>query len=101
MDQDSPIGLTRRQTLHRALGAAAGVAIVWVAGRGSALAATSKLAKSAVKYVDAGNVEGRDCDDCSQFVVGKTAKDIGTCKIVEGDINPNGHCIAFSPKPKS
>jgi hypothetical protein len=21
------------------------------------------------------------------------------CKIVEGEINPHGHCIAFKPKP--
>ena len=34
------------------------------------------------------------------FIAGKTAKDLGTCKIVEGKINPHGHCIAFSPKPK-
>jgi hypothetical protein len=51
--------------------------------------------------VDAGKVEGKDCDDCSQFVPGKTARDLGTCKIVEGEINPHGHCIAFTPKPKS
>ena len=38
--------------------------------------------------------------DCAQVVPGKTAKDNGTCKIVEGTINPHGHCIAFTPKPK-
>jgi len=46
------------------------------------------------------NVPDKDCDDCSQFVPGKTVKDTGTCKLVEGDINPHGHCLAFTPKPE-
>jgi High potential iron-sulfur protein len=70
------------------------------ATRASARAAQAKLAKSAVQYVDAGKDEGKDCDDCAQFVPGKSATDNGTCKIVEGVINPHGHCIAFTPKPK-
>ena len=75
------------------------MALAGVAGSGAG-AAETKLAKSAVQYVDAGKVEGKDCDDCIQFVSGKTAKDSGSCKIVEGVINPHGHFIAFSPKPK-
>jgi hypothetical protein len=63
--------------------------------------ADGKLAKSAVQYVDAGNVPHMDCDDCIQFLPGKAAKDKGLCKIVEGEISPHGHCLAFSPKPKS
>jgi hypothetical protein len=100
MDQVQIDDVSRRKAIQRGLGAIAVVAIVWV-GRGSALAAPTKLAKTAVQYVDQGNVEGKDCDDCSQFVAGRTPKDPASCKIVEGDINPHGHCIAFSPKPKS
>jgi hypothetical protein len=100
MNRDSNHEPSRRQALHRSLGTIAGIAIVSVAGR-SALAAPAKLAKSAVQYVDAGQDEGKDCDDCSQFIPGRTAKDLGTCKIVEGNINPHGHCIAFTPKPKT
>ena len=66
----------------------------------NAAPAPSKLAKSTVQYVDDGKVEGRDCDDCSQWLPGRTAKALGTCRIVEGPINPHGHCVAFSPKPK-
>ena len=90
---------SRRAALQRGLRAIAGVAIVCVAGR-NAWATPNKLAKAAVQYVDAGNVPGKDCDDCSQFVPGKDARGPGTCRIVEGDINPHGHCIAFSPRPK-
>jgi len=100
MDQVQIDDVSRRKAIQRGLGAIAAVAIVWV-GRGSAWAAPTKLAKAAVQYVDQGNVEGKDCDDCSQFVAGRTPKDPASCKIVEGDINPHGHCIAFSPKPKS
>jgi hypothetical protein len=100
MNRDQESGASRRDALQRGLGAIAGVAIVWVAGS-SALAASNKLSKAAVQYVDAGQVEGKDCDDCSQFVAGKTASDPATCKIVEGEISPHGHCIAFTPKPKT
>ena len=100
MDQVQIDDVSRRKAIQRGLGAIAAVAIVWV-GRGSAWAAPTKLAKAAVQYVDQGNVEGKDCDDCSQFVAGRTPKDPASCKIVEGDINPHGHCIAFSPKPKA
>ena len=92
-------GVSRRIALRHGLGALTGAALVGVAGT-SAWAAETKLAKSAVQYVDVGKDEGKDCDDCSQFMPGKTAKDLGTCKIVEGAINPHGHCIAFTPKPK-
>ena len=92
-------GLSRRVALQRGLGAITGAALAGVAGT-SAWGAQTKLAKSAVQYVDAGKDEGKDCDDCSQFVPGKTVKANGTCKLVEGAINPHGHCIAFTPKPK-
>ena len=99
MNQVQIDGLSRRVALQRGLGAITGAALAGVAGT-SVWAAETKLAKSAVQYVDAGKDDGKDCDDCSQFVPGKTAKVNGTCKIVEGAINPHGHCIAFTPKPK-
>ena len=99
MNQVRIDGISRRVALQRGLGTITGIALVGVAGT-SAGAGETKLAKSAVQYVNAGKDEGKDCDDCAQFVPGKTAKDNGTCKIVEGTINPHGHCIAFTPKPK-
>ena len=99
MNQVQIDGLSRRVALHRGLGAITGAALVGIAGS-SVWAAEAKLAKSAVQYVDADKDQGKDCDDCAQFVPGKTEKDNGTCKIVAGTINPHGHCIAFTPKPK-
>jgi hypothetical protein len=93
-------GFSRRVAMQRGLGAAAGVVMVWAAS-GNARAADGKLPKATVQYTDSGAPKGMDCDDCIQFIPGKTARDPATCKVVEGDISPHGHCLAFSPKPKS
>ena len=53
------------------------------------------------QYTDAGTVKDMDCDDCLQYIPGPLAGGPGSCKVVEGDINPHGHCLAFSPKPKA
>jgi hypothetical protein len=92
-------GVSRRSIVKGGVYALTGIAIASVTRTGTS-AAETKLAKAAVQYVDAGNEEGKDCDDCIQFIPGKTPKAMGTCKIVEGEINPHGHCIAFTPKPK-
>jgi hypothetical protein len=91
--------ISRRSALRTGLNATAGLLAVVVVP-GVVKAADVKLAKSTVQYVDAGNMPHIDCDDCVQFLPGKSAKDKGQCKIVEGDIDPHGHCLAFSPKPK-
>ena len=93
-------GMPRRDALRGGFGAVAAVAMVWLTPR-SVFAAYDKVSKAAVQYTDTGNVAGKDCDDCSQFLPGKSVKDLGTCKIVDGDISPHGHCLAFTPKPKS
>ena len=65
-----------------------------------AATAAQKLAKAAVKYQDAPNGK-KDCDDCLQFIPGKTATAEGSCQVVEGAINPHGYCIAWAAKPGS
>ena len=99
MDREPSPCRRRREALKLALNASAGLAVAMIAGR--ALAQPSaKLSKESVKYTDSGNAEGKDCDDCSQYLPGQSADDAATCKIVEGPISPHGHCIAFSPKPR-
>jgi hypothetical protein len=91
--------ISRRRAVRSGLVAVASVGVApWALHR--AWAGPAKLLKSAVKYVDVSADEGKDCDDCSQFVPGRTANGPGTCKLVDGEINPHGHCIAFSPKLK-
>jgi hypothetical protein len=60
--------------------------------------AAEKLQKAAVNYQDKPK-NGKDCDDCMQFIAGATPKAIGTCKVVDGAISPHGFCSAFTPKP--
>ena len=99
MDHEQPPGFSRRSVVKGGVCALTAIAIASLTTTRMA-AAETKLAKSTVQYVDAGTEEGKDCDDCIQFNPGKTPKAMGTCKIVEGEINPHGHCIAFTPKSK-
>lgn len=87
---------------RRAAARGLGAAIAWLAvAPASTRAQAGKLAKDAVKYVDKGDVPGKDCDDCVQFVAPASAKAAATCRIVDGPISPHGHCVAFTPRPKS
>ena len=97
MDDHHPARLSRRRAT---LGL--GTAIAWLALAPSrAGAQAGKLAKDAVKYVDQGDVPGKDCDDCLQYIAPASAKAAPTCRIVDGPISPHGHCVAFTPRPKS
>ena len=74
MDREPSPCRRRREALKLALNASAGLAVAMIAGR--ALAQPSaKLSKESVKYTDSGNAEGKDCDDCSQYLPGQSADD--------------------------
>jgi len=100
VDEDQHTGVSRRSLVKGGVCALAGIAVASLTGTRTS-AAETKLAKSAVQYVDIGKEEGKDCDCCIQFIPGRSPRSVGTCKIVEGEINPHGHCIAFTPKPKN
>jgi hypothetical protein len=57
------------------------------------------MSKAAAKYQETPK-DGQTCDQCLHWIPGKTPRDRGQCKVVEGDINPKGWCIVFAPKPK-
>ncbi len=97
MEDRSEHGLTRRCALRRAAVLGVGATLVWATG--APARAQGRLAKEAVKYVDRGDVPGKDCDDCLQYIAPARAQDPASCRIVEGAISPHGHCIAFTPKP--
>jgi hypothetical protein len=98
MSENQPDKVSRRALIKSSIRALAGIAIVSLTVP-KTLSAETKLTKSVVQYEDVGKQKGADCDDCVHFIPGKTANASGTCKIVEGEINPHGHCIAFTPKP--
>lgn len=82
--QDS--GTSRRGLLQAGLGlaAAAGVAV-------TARAQDEKLAQNLVQY-QAEPKDGAKCNGCVNWV------EPNACKIVSGQISPNGWCVAYAPK---
>ncbi|HEV3091771.1 MAG TPA: high-potential iron-sulfur protein [Candidatus Cybelea sp.] len=60
-----------------------------------AAADASKAPKSAMKYQDTPSGD-MQCSKCHFFVPAADAKSSASCQIVDGDISPNGYCIAFS-----
>jgi hypothetical protein len=95
MNDPKTPSLTRRQALK--LGAAA-LTLVPLLSRQST-AADAKASKQVMKYQDHPQGAQR-CDNCLQFIPGKSPKAKGQCKVVEGDIDPQGWCIAWAAKPK-
>jgi len=62
-------------------------------------AAKNDQMRATMKYKD--TPEGdKDCTNCSQWVPGKTAKDLGGCKLFPGDteVSPKGYCVAWAKK---
>lgn len=100
MDEHRQQDISRRAALRRSAALGLGTAVVWLAAA-PARAQAGKLAKEAVKYVDQGNAPGKDCDDCLQYIAPASASAAPTCRIVDGPISAHGHCVAFTPKPKS
>ena len=60
-------------------------------------AMAAKASKAAMMYQDKPHASQR-CDNCIHFAPGKTPTADGTCAVVEGNIAPQGWCIAYAPK---
>ncbi|ALQ51737.1 high-potential iron-sulfur protein [Nitrosomonas ureae] len=57
----------------------------------------SKASKESMQYRDEPN-DKEQCNNCVQFIPGKTPEAQGGCKVVEGSINPQGWCVAYTKK---
>lgn len=88
--------LSRRSLLKIGAAALTGAVMLPILGMQHASAAT-KASKQAMQYQDHPK-DGKKCVNCTQFVPGKSKDAMGTCKVVEGEISPEGWCIAFAPK---
>lgn len=53
--------------------------------------ASTKVSQSAVHYQPSPK-DGKDCDDCANFVLPSA------CKLVDGNISPKGWCSLFVKK---
>ncbi|TDK63758.1 high-potential iron-sulfur protein [Sapientia aquatica] len=96
---DSKSTPTRRQFMKIGGMAVAMIPLMLIANQSGA--ATNAAMRAAMKYQDKPNGE-KDCIACVQFVPGKTAKDLGGCKLFAGDteVSPTGYCAAWVAKPK-
>ena len=72
------------------MGVGFGAVAAYAAGSPAA-AQDQKLAKNLVQYQDKPK-DGQECDKCVNWVEPRQ------CKIVAGDINPKGWCVAYAPK---
>jgi hypothetical protein len=89
--------MPRRRFLLIAGAALASVPVASVSGRADA--ATNTAMRASFKYRN--KPEGdMSCTNCSHFVPGGSAKDLGGCKIMQGDteISPQGYCIAWTKR---
>ena len=84
----------RRRMLERTLGLVAGGWMLRLAV-GAGDAAGAKSTKDALLYQDHPH-DGNRCSDCKFFTAGGNDGAIGTCAIVDGAIDRNGWCMAFS-----
>ncbi len=96
---DNKTSSQRRQFMK--LGSMALSAIPLLAIVGNTQAATNASMRTAMKYQDKPSGD-KACAGCMQFVPGKTAKDLGGCKLFAGDteISPTGYCVAWVAKAK-
>ena len=84
-------GVDRRQWLE---GGALVLAITLI-GLSRARAASAKLTKAAASYQYTPKGDQR-CGLCASFIPGPDPGGPGLCKMVEGDIPPNGWCQLFA-----
>ena len=79
----------RRDTLRGLVGVGLGAAALSVTARQAS--AQEKMPQNAVQYQETPK-DGAECDKCVNWV------DPNQCKIVAGNINPKGWCVAYAPK---
>ena len=80
----------RRAVLKSAVSLVCGTA-AFAAAAPLARAQSAKLAQNVVQYQN-NPKDGAMCSGCVNF------QPPNACAIVEGEINPNGWCVAFAPK---
>ena len=60
-------------------------------------AAAQKSSKASLLYQDHPH-EGKHCGECKYFSAVSDASGAGTCALVEGPVQRDGWCMAFSPR---
>lgn len=91
---DSRRKLIRNGITLAAVGVVAGTGLL----KSSPARAQAGKASQGVAMYQAKPHGADQCDNCIHFIPGKTPKDNGTCKVVEGVIAPAGWCVMYARK---
>jgi hypothetical protein len=91
-DSKKTNGNSRRDVLKLGAYSLGAIGAVSLAGRANAQQVATKAKQKAVMYQQTPK-DGKQCSGCQQFQAPSS------CRIVEGEINPNGYCILFAKKP--
>ena len=83
---------SRRELLKTGAFALAGLCLAGAAD------AQAKARKQAMQYQDHPKGDQR-CDKCLHWIPGPNPSAKGSCKVVDGPIDPQGWCLAFVKKP--
>jgi hypothetical protein len=94
---NTPKDATRRTIIAAAAAAVASVPLLTAPKTARAAGTTPQ---SAVHYQTHPN-GANHCGKCNYFIPGASATGPGQCKVVAGQISPNGWCQLFAPKPQS
>jgi hypothetical protein len=86
--------ISRRHCLAVAKTMLIGSALMGVVTKQSAFAA-SKADKRDFSYQEKPK-DGKSCASCKMFSLAQGG--VGTCAIVDGDVSPNGWCLAFTAR---
>lgn len=86
-------GITRREVLRAVGGALLSLPLVAVSGlwMRQDVSAQQKMPKEQAKYQNAPK-DGQQCSGCRHFVPANA------CKLVQGEISPQGWCMLYTPK---
>ena len=90
-DPISPVAACVSMSRRALLGTTTALAAAMMLARTGTSQAQAKMPKQTAQYQDSPNGDQK-CEGCRFFVGG------GSCRLVEGEISPNGWCRLFQPK---
>jgi hypothetical protein len=67
----------------------------------SGIDAQSKQMRKTLQYVSKSPKEGKQCNNCMQWIKPKAGEKCGGCKLFSGPVNPNGYCLSYAPMKKA
>ena len=90
--EDNGKKTSRREILKLGAFGLGAVGAMSLAGGAHAQQVAKRAAQKAVMYQQTPK-DGKQCSGCQHFEAPSS------CRIVDGEINPNGYCILFAKKP--